>query len=291
MKNYFTERKEKDISMYTDLALERRRADTETKGVEYTSKECNAGIWECVRIHSDEGEKSIGRPRGRYSTLSTGRMDLLSEEEIGDVTEEIARKLCESVDILSVVPDRILVLGLGNRELTPDSIGPKTAQNVKPTLHIKEFDEEMFDALECSEIAILTPGVMSESGLESQDIIRGVSKKILPDLVIAVDSITTRSADRLGSTVQISDTGIFPGSGVGNSRRAINEDSVGCPVISVGVPTVIDSRVFAGEACVGDRGARDGMLVCPKEIGEITNIAARIIGDAINQAFGISAYC
>lgn len=290
MRNYFTDRKENEASMYTDLAVERRRANPEVRGVEYRSSECNVGIWESVKISSDEGAKSIGRPKGRYDTLSTGRMDLLSEDEIDDATEEIAKKLCETIDSTSAIPERLLVVGLGNRNLTPDSVGPKAASIVKPTLHIKNFDEEMFESLECSEIAVISPGVTSESGLESSEIIKGVSRRILPDAIIAIDAIATRSVERLGSTVQISDTGLFPGSGIGNSRSAITEDTVGVPVIAVGVPTVIDSRIFGMPDNAKLKPHSEAMMVSPKEIDEITTTAARIIGGAINQAFGISPY-
>ena len=291
MRFYFAERNEKDPNMYTDLAVERRRADTNIRGVEYTSSECDGGIWECVRIFSDEGARSIGRPRGRYDTLNTGRLDLLSEDQISDATEEVAKRLCDLVDGLGVMPERILAVGLGNKNLTPDSIGPKSAARIKPTLHIKEFDEEMFFSLECSEIAVLCPGVTSESGMESADVIRGVCRRVIPDVIIAVDAIATRSVERLGTTFQISDTGLFPGSGVGNTRTALTEDTIGVPIIAIGVPTVIDSRIFAMDAGQSQKIEGEAMLVSPKEIDEITSVAAEIIGGAINQAFGISAYC
>lgn len=282
MKSYFTDRKDAALGFYTDLAVERRRADISQRGVEYKSSECEGGIWESVRIFSEEGAREIGRPMGCYDTLNTGNMALLSEDAIFDATEAVAKRLCERMDALGVIPDRLLIVGLGNRNLTPDSIGPKTAAYVKPTLHISELDEEEFDALGCSEIAVLCPGVMSESGMESSEIIRGVCHRIAPDAVIAVDSIATASAERLGSTVQISDTGLFPGSGIGNARAGLVEQTIGAPIISVGVPTVIDSRVF---------GSADSMLVVPKDIDEVTSVAARIIGGAINQAFGISYFC
>ena len=290
MRHYFTERKEKNKSMYTDLAVERQRADASIHGVEYTSSECDGGVWECVRIFSEEGARSIGRPCGRYDTLNTGRMDLLGEDEIADATEAVSRKLCETIDNAEAFPERILVVGLGNRNLTPDSVGPKAAATVKPTMHIKDFDEDTFESLGCSEIAVLCPGVSAESGMESTEIIRGVSRRILPDVIIAIDAIATRSAERLGATLQISDTGIFPGSGIGNSRNALNEDTLGVPIISVGVPTVIDSRVFAAGDDTDKLPSGEAMLVSPREIDEITDTAARIIGGAINQAFGISVY-
>lgn len=288
MKSFYTDRQESDVSLYTDLAVERRRADTGVRGVEYENHESAGGTWECVRIVSEEGARSIGRPMGRYDTLNTGKMNLLDEGGIDDATEEVAKKLCEVLDSLSVVPERLLVVGLGNRSLTPDSVGPKAAAIVKPTLHIRDFDERMFESLGCSEIAVLCPGVTAESGIESAEVIRGVCRRILPDAVIAIDAIATKSAQRLGSTVQISDTGLFPGSGIGNSRSAITEDTIGAPVIAIGIPTVIDSRVFGRGNAGGE--ASEAMFVSPKEIDEITTAAARIVGGAVNQAFGISPF-
>lgn len=281
MKNYFTERAKDERGFYTDLAVERRRIDPDAGGVEYKSFECEGGVWECVRIYSEEGERQIGRPMGHYDTLNTGKMEMLLEDDVFDAAEAVSKKLCERMDELSVIPDRLLVVGLGNRSLTPDATGPKTADYVKPTLHIRDFDEEMFESLGCSEIAVICPGVMAQSGMESADIIRSVSNKIHPDAIIAIDSIATASTERLGSTVQISDTGLFPGSGIGNMRSALSQKTLGTPIISIGVPTVIDSRVF---------GSEESMLVVPKDIDEITSVAARIIGGAINQAFGISPF-
>ncbi len=283
MRRYYTERTDMNSCGYTDLAIERRRADINTPGIEYKSSESDGGIWECLRIYSDEGAKSIGRPIGRYDTLNTGRMDLLSEDQLYDAQNEVAGKLCEMLDRSAVIPDRILVCGLGNHSLTPDSIGPLSAAEVKPTLHIRDFDKNMFDALECSEIAVITPGVTAQSGLDASVIIKGVCDRISPDAIILVDAIATLSGERLGSTVQISNTGLFPGGGVGNSRCALNEITLGVPTLAVGVPTVIDSRVFGG-------AKEDSMLVAPKEIDEICTVGAKIIGGAINQAFGISPF-
>jgi spore protease len=286
MRSYFSERKKGES--YTDLAVERHRAMPDAKGIEYVSSECNVGIWETVRVFNVEGERSLGRQMGRYHTLSTGRLDLLSEDEIDECCEEIARKLCEVVDGVNAIPERLLVVGLGNEGLTPDSIGPKTAKNVRPTLHIKSFDEGMFYALECSEIAVLRPGVSAETGVDSLEIVRGVSKRLCPDVIILIDAIATEEEARLGSTVQISDTGLSPGSGVGNSATTLCEETMGIPVVSIGVPTVIDSRAFRKDN--DTRTISEAMLVAPREIDTITTVAARIIGGAINQAFGISGY-
>ena len=286
MRGQFYERPEGNGYEYTDLAVERRRANCTIPGVEYRMREADGGTWECIRISSDEGAASIGRPIGIYDTLNVGRMDSLTEDDIDDAIEEIAHKLCEIFDTVGILPERILVVGLGNRALTPDSVGPKAAQIIKPTLHISELDDDAFTMLECSEIAVITPGVMSESGMDSTEIIKGVCRRIVPDVILAIDSIATGSYERLGTTIQISDTGIFPGSGVGNTRMPLCRDTLGIPVIAIGTPTVIDSRAFMGT----EYKKIPSMLVAPREIDEITTVAARIIGGAVNQAFGISLY-
>ena len=288
MKDYYGEDQQENPILFSDLAVERRRADVEIPGIEFHTEKGAGGNWECVKIKSAEGAASIGRPIGTYDTLNTGRMELMNDDDIADATEEVARKLCQMLTELDVIPERILVVGLGNRNLTPDSVGPKAAETVRPTMHIKEFDEDTFDALECSEIAILSPGVSGMNGIDAAEIVKGVSRRISPDVVIAIDAIASRSVERLGSTVQISDTGIFPGSGVGNTRKALSEKTLGIPVISIGVPTVIDSRAFKGS--FEPRDGRYGMLVAPKEIDEITNVAAKIVGEGINQAFGICSF-
>jgi len=281
MHEYFTKRDSFD----SDLACERRKADIEEDGVEYKKSFCTVGSWEKIRITNEGGAKSIGRPIGSYDTLTLERMDLLCPEDISDAAEEIASELCYMLENLGISPKRLLVVGLGNRELTPDSVGPRCAEQVHATMHIKEFDEGMFSAFECSEIAVLKPGVMSESGLETSAVIKRMCELIKPDAMIAIDALASKSGQRLGRTVQISDTGIFPGSGIGNHRGAITKETVGTPVIAIGVPTVIDARLLASEeAALGG----EAMFVSPKEINGIAASAARIIADGINQAFGIS---
>ena len=280
---------------YTDLACERRRADTSLSGVEYKREVSDGGTWERIRISSPEGARSIGRPMGIYDTLCLLRMDLLDSDQTEDAKEEVASELCYLFDAGGIVPRRILVAGLGNPTLTPDSVGPMAARAVKPTLHISEADPSFFYSLECSEIAVTVPGVQVSSGLDAEVTVGGICDRIKPDAVIVIDALASRAAERLGSTVQITDTGIFPGSGLGNSRTALNRETLGVPVIAIGVPTVIDSRMFWIDAQSESRGIGDArrasqtMFVSPKEIGDIVQTAAEIIGGGINQAFGIYA--
>lgn len=273
---------------YSDLALERRRADVSVKGVSYVKERGDLGEWERIKIDSIEGEKSIGRPRGAYDTLRIPDMNTLDDNEIDEAKNEIAKELCRMCEYLTVSPMRILVVGLGNEELTPDALGPLTARLVRPTLHIKRGDIELFETLECSEIAVICPDVKAHSGLESAEVVRGVCDSVFPDLVIAIDSLASVSPTRLGNTVQISSTGITPGTGLGKRQGSINEDTLGVPVIAVGVPTIIDSRCFATASDCSSLG--EGMFVSPKDINEIVRVAARIISGGINQAFGIYTF-
>lgn len=268
----------------SDLACERRRADTELAGVEYRKEVTDSGVWEFIRITDEEGERSIGRPRGRYDTLTLERMDLLDLQGTLDASEEIAKELCRLTDALGIIPERLLIVGLGNRELTPDSVGPKSVEAVNATLHIKKADPTYFSALECSAIALLCPGVSANSGMDAAEITAAVCEREGFDAVIVVDSLAARSSARLGRTIQLSDTGISPGTGIGNPRGSITKETVGAPVIAIGVPTVIDARLLSGDNCDASVAA---MFVSPKEINGIAKAAARIISGGINQAFGI----
>ena len=271
-----------------DLACERYKADTALRGVDYKKEITASGVWEKINISSLEGAKSIGKPMGTYNTLSLGRMDLIDRECIDDARHELSKNLTSLLEDMKIFPKRLLIAGLGNGELTPDALGSLAASKIKPTLHIKQSDESFFTTLECSEIAVITPGVRATSGLDAADIIKGVCDVIKPNAVIAIDSIASGSTERLGSTIQISNTGIIPGSGLGNAHRAINEQTVGIPVIAIGVPTVIDSRLFC--RCDEEGGEvqhAQAMLVCPKEINEIVSVGAKIISGGINAAFGL----
>ena len=281
---------EEESRFTSDLACERRRADVSISGVEFKKEVFDGYAWERIRITTKEGADSIGRPIGTYDTLTLPRMDTMDDDAIDDSANEISKELCSVFDRLEVYPERLLVAGLGNSALTPDSIGPKTACRVNATMHIKRFDKRMFNALECSEIAVISPGVTAESGMEAADMISGISDVIRPDAIIAIDSLASSSPERLGTTIQISDTGIFPGSGIGNRRRPINEHLLGIPVIAIGVPTVIDSRVFLhGDGVTRSKKLENEnfMFVSPQQIDGITKSASKIIAAGINQAFGI----
>ena len=283
MKGYFTERNYKGDMPYTDLALERHRADLSLPGVEYSKEATSVGSWERIKISTKNGAEAIGRPLGLYDTMSMKRVDFLDSNEILDAQDEVASELGRMLEDSDIFPGRLLVAGLGNPDLTPDSVGSACAKVVKPTMHIKELDRRLFEGLGCAEIAVIAPGVMATSGLDAAITLKGICDLIRPDAVIAIDALSARSVERLGTTVQICNSGISPGSGIGNPRLSIGVETLGVPVIAVGIPTVIDSRILC------DEGAHscEPMLVSPKEIDEIVSAAAKIIGGAINRAFGI----
>ncbi|MBR2343351.1 MAG: GPR endopeptidase [Clostridia bacterium] len=269
----------------SDLALERHRVSTDTPGVELRRERSPGGLWERIKITSAAGADAIGRPVGCYDTLTLPSMHTLDFEMQDDAQNEIAKELCRICELSSIIPDRILVVGLGNPDLTPDAVGPETAARVEPTMQLRRADEAAFLALECSEIAVIAPGVSSKSGIESADIIKGVCRRISPSLVIAIDALASRSPSRLGTTIQISDSGIHPGTGLGGRGASLNKDTLGVPVIAIGVPTVINSKYFTDGD--GETSSAETLFVSPKDIGEIIKSAAKIIGGGINQAFGI----
>lgn len=280
-----TKGKRKERSFNTDLAIERHRADTALDGVSYRREGAVIGYFERLCVTTSEGADSIGRPVGLYDTLTLPRLDTLGIGEREDAVECVARELCRICDKRGIIPERILVIGLGNPNLTPDAVGPKTVEGVIPTLQYREGGDEVLELFDCSEIAVLSPLVSSLSGIESVDIVASVAKKVNPTLVICVDALAARSPKRLGSTLQFCDTGIHQGSGIGKCERGITEDLLGVPVIAIGVPTVIDARLLIeGE----NDTATEGMLVSPREIDEIVAAAAYIISGGINQAFGLA---
>jgi spore protease len=273
-------------NLYTDLACERGRGRLPQSGVDYRRERNINGVWERISITSNEGAKAMGRPVGLYDSLHTRRLDKMDYEEIMGATEELAGELCEMVEKSGGIGTNILVVGLGNQHLTPDATGPESADRVRPTRHIAEVDDSLFSTLGCARISVLKPGVVAKSGIESATAIEGIAREIKPDLVIAIDSLVARGRERLGSTLQISNTGICPGSGLGKAKREISSGTLGATVISIGVPTVINSEALSpGGEGHGKRG--EDMLVSPKEVGDIVKNAAEIIGGAINLAFGI----
>lgn len=255
----------------SDLAVESYEAEekTELSGVKVTQNE-NVTT---VSVLNETGARKLGKPVGKYVTYSA--------EQFADEVNMFDGRLNDLAGILSsLLPKNtasVLVAGLGNTDITADALGPKTLDYVLATRHILNCDGEENEFFKnFFSVAAISTGVLGDTGIESAEIIKGVVNQIKPDCVIAVDALAATSAQRLGSTVQLSDSGISPGSGVGNHRHEISRRTLGVPVISVGIPTVVSTSVICGREDSG------GMFVTPREIDRLIEQGAKLIGMTIN---------
>ena len=232
----------------TDLALEAREKfdedNVEIKGVRLEEEQATPDIHiSSVIIETENGAKAMGKPKGSYVTLEAPNM--IDEDE--GYHREISIQLSKVLERLFPQKEDFttLVVGLGNRAVTPDSLGPRVVDNLCITRHIiKEFGRYVIGDSCHKSVSSIVPGVMAQTGIESMEIVRGITKETNPDIIIAVDALAARSTRRLNRTIQITDTGINPGSGVGNHRHALNGESMGIPVIAVGIPTVVDAATI-----------------------------------------------
>lgn len=236
----------------TDLALETQERmqeeHVELKGVRFLEEKIDKNLTvSTVVIETENGAKTMGKPKGTYITIEAGNMD----EEDEDYHREISVQLAKIIK--SLVKNKkeemsVLVVGLGNREVTPDALGPRVVDNLFITRHIiKEYGKYAFGSDKVNKISSIVPGVMAQTGMESLEIIKGIIEETGPDLIIAVDALAARSTKRLNRTIQVTDTGINPGSGVGNHRHGLNQKSLGVPVISIGIPTVVDAATIVND--------------------------------------------
>lgn len=309
----------------TDLALEKqerfRRGNHKIHGVKVCEERRNQDMnISTVIIETENASKILQRPRGHYVTLEDSRMT----EDDADYHREISLELAKCIrkllpingetasdDLEEELDCSVLVVGLGNREVTPDALGPAVVDNLYITRHIiREFGKYAFGTEYTSRISAIVPGVMAQTGMECVEILKGVVQQTKPDLMITIDALAARSIKRLGRTIQLTDTGITPGSGVGNHRNAINQESVGVPVISIGVPTVVDAATIVSDAMndvidamileqrekVPGTEAKEmadkmmppqlfGMFVTPKNIDDTIKQLSFLISEALNVAF------
>lgn len=243
-----------NFQMRTDLALEAREsirdADETLRGVnveEYYHEKEDIRVTK-VTIDTRNAAKAMGKPMGIYVTMEAPAM----VEPDEDYHREISCRLAE--EILGLLPgadseQSILVVGLGNREVTADALGPQVVDNLFITRHIvKEYGAAAYNCEKMNRISALEPGVMAKTGMETAEIVKGVVSETCPDVLIVIDALAARSTKRLNRTIQITNTGIQPGSGVGNHRNALTLESLGVPVIAIGIPTVVDAATIVGDA-------------------------------------------
>ena len=223
----------------TDLALERRdifRKNNnleEIDGVEIENKEIDENLKVTkVNITNQNGEQAIGKPIGSYITIDIKKLRLAEEEEIQKSAEILAEELKEIINKHIAPKDDILVVGLGNMYVTPDSLGPKVVNDIDVTRHIIKYLPQYIDE-NSRPVSAISPGVLGTTGIETLEILEGVVKEINPKLLIVIDALASRSIERISSTIQLSDTGIVPGAGVGNTRKEISQNTLGIPVIAI----------------------------------------------------------
>ena len=301
----------------TDLAIEARENidSKEVDGVKTIQKDYKSCTITHVEILNENGSETLGKPIGNYITIESTKMrenDIESHEDIIKKCSEYIKKL---IDMNDVKPKNTLVVGLGNRYVTPDALGPKTVSKVLVTRHIMDTVSDDING-SVSPVCAVSPGVMGVTGIETGDIIKGITERIKPDLIIAIDALAARRFSRINATIQMSDIGIIPGAGVGNKRMALNKETLGVPVIAIGVPTVVDAGTLVNDTMDRILGqmieyAEEGtdiyktlqsldheekyklitdiltpyaenMFVTPKEVDAVIDRLSNIIGNAIN---------
>ena len=223
----------------TDLALERRdifkknNKLEEIDGIETEEKEIDENLKvEKVKIINENGEKAIGKPIGTYVTIDIKNLRLAEEAEIQKSAETLSTELKEIINKHINFKDDILVVGLGNIYVTPDSLGPKVIKTIDITRHIIKYLPQYIDE-NSRPVSAISPGVLGTTGIETLEILEGIVNEIKPKMLIVIDALASRSIERISSTIQISDTGIVPGAGVGNKRKEISKNTLGIPVIAI----------------------------------------------------------
>lgn len=281
------------MNFRTDLAIERQeyREKEELDGVLSSYRREKAVKITTIEIINERGERLLSKPKGRYITLETKTL-IQGSDMFTDALDIL------SYELKGLLPKKggVLVAGLGNDDITPDALGPKVMSLLLATRHISSELSQNLGLGTLRSVAGIVPGVLGKTGIETVEIISGVVRKIKPACVIAVDALASRNVGRLGTTVQMCDTGVSPGSGVGNRRKGINEKTLGVPVIAIGVPTVVDAVTMtldvlekAGmelkEQEIMERlHEHKSMMVTPKEIDTLIDRAAHLIAMAINTA-------
>ncbi len=298
------------MAVRTDLVIETREMFAgEISGVESRKQDTDGITVTHVEITTSDGAQKIGRPMGNYVTIEITSLETENEDLCIRGAKAVGDELKKMIK--SISPEgSVLIACLGNQYITPDSIGPKTLNKLLVTRHITKDAGGNLD-FDVRPVSAIAPGVLGLTGIETKEIILGVAERIKPSVIIAVDALASRSLSRLGTTVQISDTGISPGSGVGNNRSELTEKTLGVPVIAVGIPMVVDAATVVADAVDSVRshikGAGDiqiaalftdahdlaskvlsennkNMVVTPNDVDVISEQASTIIAEGINNA-------
>jgi len=292
----------------TDLALEAheyaKKEKDKVDGISFFEKKQNYLNASFLEVLNELGEKSIGMPMGKYVSMDLGR---IWDDETAIFKKKVLEASLVLKELLNETTKRssALICGLGNKNITADSIGPLAAESILVTRHIKKYKPHVFKELNLCDVCAVAPGVLGQTGIESADIVKSVVKKIKPSFVIAVDSLAARKLTSLATTLQFSTNGLSPGSGVGNNRMQIDCKSIGVPVISVGVPTVVDVKTLVFDVISDPEICKSGsdifiekeklfknknydLFVTPKESDLIMKSLSSFIGYCINLSLNDS---
>lgn len=284
----------------TDLACEWTLAKEQPKGTKLSEEPWENGTLQSLRICTEEASRQLGRPMGEYVTVTCGpiwHLDRSGQEALEQIISRVLTRMLRQQTGKS--PDgrlEVLVVGLGNSEITADAVGPQAVRELLVTRHLREQEPDIFRRMECCAVSALAPGVLGQTGMEVAEVVAGAVRRCRPDAIVAIDALAARSCERLAATVQLSDTGISPGSGIGNDRCALNRESLGVPVIALGIPTVVDSSTLVYDALhqagidrvderlrqILENGRR--FYVSPKEADLITARTALLVARAVNRA-------
>lgn len=243
------------INFRTDLALERRdlyrKANNiaeEVDGIQTEEEKLGEDIQITrVNVLNENGEQAIGKKQGSYITIDIKNMKIAGEDEIQKASEAVTQELKKLIANLIGEQEDILVVGLGNLYVTPDSLGPKVIQDIDITRHILTYMPDVLDK-QTRPVSAVSPGVLGTTGIETLEILKGIVDNTKPKLLIVIDALASRSIERISSTVQIANTGIVPGAGVGNKRKELTKETLGIPVIAIGVPTVVEAATIAADS-------------------------------------------
>lgn len=305
----------------TDMADERRdlyakanNIEKDVNGIESMQEEISDKIKVTrVKITNEEGEQAIGKKKGDYITIDINKINLLTDEEKEKASSVLAEELKKIIGDKIQAKDEILVVGLGNEEVTPDALGPNVVKNVEITRHIIKYLPQYIDE-NARPVSAIAPGVLGTTGIETYEVIQGVVEHTKPKLLLVIDALASRSIERISSSIQLSNTGIVPGAGVGNTRKELTEESLGIPVIALGIPTVVELATLVSDGIdifidklqqeaesneylnnlknndkyedvkdalnVGDYN----MIVTPKEIDELIQNMSEIVAEGINMS-------
>lgn len=304
----------------TDMAVERNEIYKKQNclaegidGIENTNEIIKDIEISKVKITNENGANALGKPVGNYITLDVKEIKNADEERIEEIAETMADELRNVIGEHVSDTDDILVVGLGNRYVTPDALGPKVVPEIEVTRHILEYMPKIMPE-DTRPVSAISPGVLGITGIETMEILKGIVQNIKPKMLIVIDALATRKLERISSSIQIADTGIVPGAGVNNARKEISINTLGIPVIAIGIPTVVDLATITNEcidifienlqqkamsnSTLNELKEKDNyeeikealipkdynMIVTPKEIDKLIDNMSEIVARGINKS-------